>query len=83
MAADVLYFPSQSALMSLSNDISAARAPYKNFMSPLCIDVQPAARTECLFTWVRIVWVGDRKLARQDQMSSQARVGVRWIVRVA
>lgn len=68
--------------MSLANDIGAACAPYKNFMSPLCIDVQPAARPECLFTWVGIVWVGDGKLARQDQMSRQARVDVRWIVRV-
>lgn len=66
-----------------SDHIGAACAAYEDLMSPLRIYIEPTARPERLFTWARVVWICDRKLARKDQMGRQTLMRMRWIVRVA
>jgi len=52
-------------------------------MHPSSIDVDPVADTVRRFLRLGVVGVGDGQPARQDQMRSQAGVGVRRVVRVA
>ena len=66
-----------------SDHIGAACTAYEDLMSPLCIYIEPSARPKRLFAWTRVVWICDRKLARNDQMGRQALMRMRWIVRVA